>query len=126
MLSFVIALGLLFARPQAPAAPASSVAVQVREAGTTTAIPRARITIIGPGVRETGTSAAIGADGGSTGGIEWVNLDGQSIIADGRAYVVLAPWVSIFPGLALTITVLAVYFFGDGLRDLLDPRMRTL
>ena len=35
------------------------------------------------GVRETGTSAAIGADGGSTGGIEWVNLDGQSIIADG-------------------------------------------
>ena len=35
------------------------------------------------GVRETGTSAAIGDDGGSTGGIEWVNLDGQSIIADG-------------------------------------------
>jgi peptide/nickel transport system permease protein len=47
-----------------------------------------------------------------------------AMIADGRAYVVLAPWVSIFPGLALTITVLAVYFFGDGLRDLLDPRMR--
>ncbi len=35
------------------------------------------------GVRETGTSAAIGDDGGSAGGIEWVNLDGQSIIADG-------------------------------------------
>ena len=35
------------------------------------------------GVRETGTSAAIGDDGGSSGGIEWVNLDGQSIIADG-------------------------------------------
>jgi len=35
------------------------------------------------GVRETGTSAAIGDDGGTTGGIEWVNLDGQSIIADG-------------------------------------------
>jgi ABC-type dipeptide/oligopeptide/nickel transport system permease subunit len=47
-----------------------------------------------------------------------------AMIADGRAYVTLAPWVSIFPGLALTITVLAVYFFGDGLRDLLDPRMR--
>jgi peptide/nickel transport system permease protein len=47
-----------------------------------------------------------------------------AMIADGRAYVVLAPWVSIFPGLALTITVLAVYFFGDGLRDLLDPRLR--
>lgn len=47
-----------------------------------------------------------------------------AMIADGRAYVTLAPWVSIFPGLALTITVLAVYFFGDGLRDVLDPRMR--
>jgi autotransporter-associated beta strand protein len=35
------------------------------------------------GVRETGTSAAIGDDGGNSGGIEWVNLDGQSIIADG-------------------------------------------
>src|SRR5688500_15579345 len=35
------------------------------------------------GVRETGTSAAIGDNGGTTGGIEWVNLDGQSIIADG-------------------------------------------
>jgi peptide/nickel transport system permease protein len=47
-----------------------------------------------------------------------------AMIADGRAYITLAPWVSIFPGLALTITVLAVYFFGDGLRDTLDPRMR--
>ena len=47
-----------------------------------------------------------------------------AMIADGRAYVTLAPWVSIFPGLALTITVLAVYFFGDGLRDVLDPRLR--
>jgi peptide/nickel transport system permease protein len=47
-----------------------------------------------------------------------------AMIADGRAYVTLAPWVSVFPGLALTSTVLAVYFFGDGLRDLLDPRLR--
>ena len=47
-----------------------------------------------------------------------------AMIADGRNYVTLAPWVSIFPGLALTSTVLAVYFFGDGLRDLLDPRLR--
>jgi peptide/nickel transport system permease protein len=47
-----------------------------------------------------------------------------AMIADGRAYVTLAPWVSIFPGVALTTTVLAVYFAGDGLRDLLDPRLR--
>lgn len=47
-----------------------------------------------------------------------------AMIADGRSYVALAPWVSIVPGLALTMTVLAVYFFGDGLRDILDPRLR--
>jgi len=47
-----------------------------------------------------------------------------AMIADGRAYVSLAWWVSTFPGLALSITVLAVYFFGDGLRDVLDPRLR--
>jgi peptide/nickel transport system permease protein len=46
------------------------------------------------------------------------------MVADGRAYVSLAWWVSTFPGLALSITVLAVYFFGDGLRDVLDPRLR--
>ena len=47
-----------------------------------------------------------------------------SMIADGRGYIELAWWVSTLPGLALTITVLAVYFFGDGLRDVLDPRLR--
>jgi peptide/nickel transport system permease protein len=47
-----------------------------------------------------------------------------AMIADGRGYVSLAWWVSTLPGLALTMTVLAVYFFGDGLRDVLDPRLR--
>ncbi|HVB97693.1 MAG TPA: ABC transporter permease [Chloroflexota bacterium] len=47
-----------------------------------------------------------------------------AMIADGRSYIQLAWWVSTLPGLALLITVLAVYFFGDGLRDVLDPRLR--
>ena len=47
-----------------------------------------------------------------------------AMISDGRAFIGLAPWVSIVPGMALTTTVLAVYFCGDGLRDLLDPRLR--
>jgi peptide/nickel transport system permease protein len=47
-----------------------------------------------------------------------------AMIADGRGYVSLAWWVSTLPGLALMMTVLAVYFFGDGLRDVLDPRLR--
>ncbi len=47
-----------------------------------------------------------------------------SMVADGRSFLGVAWWISVFPGLALTTTVLAVYFFGDGLRDLLDPRLR--
>jgi peptide/nickel transport system permease protein len=48
-----------------------------------------------------------------------------AMIADGRGYVSLAWWVSTVPGLALMLTVLAVYFFGDGLRDVLDRRLRV-
>jgi peptide/nickel transport system permease protein len=48
-----------------------------------------------------------------------------AMIADGRGYVSVAWWVSTLPGLALMVTVLAVYFFGDGLRDVLDPRLRV-
>ncbi|MFZ0215895.1 MAG: ABC transporter permease, partial [Candidatus Dormiibacterota bacterium] len=46
-----------------------------------------------------------------------------SMISDGRSYVESAWWLSTLPGLALMVTVLAVYFFGDGIRDLLDPRL---
>lgn len=46
------------------------------------------------------------------------------LISDGRNYLDTAPWIAAFPGVALTITVLAVFFFGDGLRDVLDPRLR--
>jgi peptide/nickel transport system permease protein len=46
------------------------------------------------------------------------------LIADGRNYLDTAPWIATYPGAALTITVLAVFFFGDGLRDVLDPRLR--
>ena len=35
-----------------------------------------------------------------------------------------APWLAIWPGLALTITVYSFNMFGDALRDLLDPRLR--
>ncbi len=35
-----------------------------------------------------------------------------------------APWTMLFPGLALTLTVFALNLLGDGLRDLLDPRLR--
>ena len=42
---------------------------------------------------------------------------------EGRTYLQLAPWISIFPGIAIMLAVLAFNFLGDGLRDLLDPHM---
>jgi peptide/nickel transport system permease protein len=47
-----------------------------------------------------------------------------SMIADGVKWLRLAPWVSIVPGIAIMLTVLAFNLFGDGLRDALDPRLR--
>lgn len=46
------------------------------------------------------------------------------MIADGRNYLSTAWWVSTIPGIVLTLTVLAAFLVGDGLRDLLDPRLR--
>jgi peptide/nickel transport system permease protein len=48
-----------------------------------------------------------------------------NVIADGRDYLREAPWICLFPGLALAITVLGLNLFGDGLRDLLDPRVNA-
>ena len=48
------------------------------------------------------------------------------MVADGAALIVSgAWWVSVFPGLALMLTVLCFNLIGDGLRDLADPRRRT-
>ncbi len=47
-----------------------------------------------------------------------------AMIADGRNYLTTAWWISTLPGIVLTTTVLAIYFLGDGLRDVLDPRLR--
>jgi len=46
------------------------------------------------------------------------------MLSRGRVHMELAPGVAIFPGLAIAITVLAFNFLGDGLRDVLDPRLR--
>ena len=47
------------------------------------------------------------------------------MIADGRRTLELAPWASIGPGLAIMVTVLGFNLLGDGLRDVLDPRLRN-
>jgi len=48
------------------------------------------------------------------------------MIADGRGYLATAWWISLFPGLAMLLTVLAVNLMGDWLRDHLDPRLRQM
>ena len=47
-----------------------------------------------------------------------------SMIAQGRSYLDTSWWVSTLPGIVLTITVLGAFYVGDGLRDVLDPRLR--
>jgi peptide/nickel transport system permease protein len=46
-----------------------------------------------------------------------------NIMAEGRSYFQLAPYIIFFPGIFLTLSVLAVNILGDGLRDMLDPRL---
>ncbi len=47
-----------------------------------------------------------------------------SMIRDGTSHLFDAPWESLYPGLAILITVLAFNLLGDGLRDILDPRLQ--
>lgn len=47
-----------------------------------------------------------------------------SLLYENRNYMVKAPWMVMFPGLLISLTILAINFMGDGLRDALDPRQR--
>ena len=49
---------------------------------------------------------------------------GQMIGAQSTTYIQDAPWLGIAPGVAISLSVLAFNMMGDGLRDLLDPRLR--
>jgi peptide/nickel transport system permease protein len=49
---------------------------------------------------------------------------GGMLSGAGRSYMFLAPWLAIWPGLALAVVVYGINMFGDAVRDLLDPRLR--
>ena len=53
----------------------------------------------------------------------WIPSWGN-IMTGGRLFINVAPWMTLFPGLAIIICVLGLNLFGDGLRDLVDPRLR--
>jgi len=48
-----------------------------------------------------------------------------SMVAEGRDVLLSAWWVSTFPGIAIVLLVLSLNLFGEGLRDILDPRLKT-
>ncbi len=65
------------------------------------------------------------------GGLSFIGLGAQpplpewgALLAAGRDYMDTAPWLALFPGLFLTVTVVALNLLGDGLRDALDPLQR--
>ena len=51
---------------------------------------------------------------------------GGMLSGSGREYMFLAPWMVIWPGLALSLVVYGTNMFGDALRDILDPRLRVV
>ncbi|EAR64272.1 dipeptide ABC transporter (permease) [Bacillus sp. NRRL B-14911] len=58
-------------------------------------------------------------------GAEAPNPEWGKMLSDAKAYLIQAPWTMIFPGLAIMLTVLGFNLMGDGLRDALDPRMKS-
>jgi peptide/nickel transport system permease protein len=49
-----------------------------------------------------------------------------NMLSASRAFLGQAPWLGVFPGLAITLTLLGINLLGDGLRDLIDPRMKAV
>jgi peptide/nickel transport system permease protein len=58
-------------------------------------------------------------------GVQPPTADWGIMASDGRDVLLSAPWVSLIPGATIVIVAVALNFLGDGLRDALDPRLRT-
>ena len=59
-------------------------------------------------------------------GVQPPNPAWGRMLSEGRGFFQQAPWMAIFPGLAIFVTVFAFNAFGDGLRDALDPQQRSV
>ncbi|HLW46961.1 MAG TPA: ABC transporter permease [bacterium] len=58
-------------------------------------------------------------------GVQPPHADWGNMLAASRSFVTVAPWLVIFPSLALVLIIIAFNLLGDALRDVLDPRLRT-
>jgi peptide/nickel transport system permease protein len=56
-------------------------------------------------------------------GVQPPAADWGLMISNGRAFVDTAPWISLAPGIAMSITVIGISLVGDGLREVLDPKV---
>jgi peptide/nickel transport system permease protein len=59
-------------------------------------------------------------------GVQPPTAEWGAMLGEGRQYIFSAPSLTTFPGLAIFCAVLGFNLLGDGLRDVLDPRLRTL
>lgn len=59
-------------------------------------------------------------------GAEPPNPEWGKMLSDAKMYMLQAPWMMIFPGVAIMLTVLGFNLMGDGLRDALDPKMKDV
>ncbi len=59
-------------------------------------------------------------------GIQPPTPEWGAMLAESRGYLIRSPWLSIFPGLAIALTVMGFNLIGDGLRDALDPKDRRV
>jgi peptide/nickel transport system permease protein len=57
-------------------------------------------------------------------GVQPPNPSWGRMLADAQNHMFNRPWLAVVPGLAIAVTVLGLNLLGDGMRDLLDPRMR--
>ena len=59
----------------------------------------------------------------TTGDMGWFDHDAEPSMAEARSMFQIAGYLILFPGICLSLTVLAVNLLGDGMRDALDPRL---
>ncbi|MCC5909115.1 MAG: ABC transporter permease [Clostridiaceae bacterium] len=58
-------------------------------------------------------------------GVQVPQAEWGSMVNSGRSYLQIAPWISLFPGLVMMVTIIIFNLFGDALRDFLDPRINN-
>ncbi len=90
-------------------------------------LPNAMAPVIVQSTLSLGFAILVAAGLGFLGlGVQPPTPEWGTMLGEGRQYIFRAPSLTMFPGLAIFLAVLGFNLFGDGLRDALDPRMRTL